>query len=420
MTNNQEKNIKMVKRVQLLFGVITAIIVIIVLLVINSEAWINTKLKKEVTAELDKVQVHLQNYFDDHWAYPAPDSWVSILVWKWNFVYFQGYLWETVKDLISLDDELKYKYTYSVTHSRDKYKLVYFAWNNKIISAWDTIWVFVNSKNIPFQDVDYALGDITKTEEPYTVYLDDNLKITWGANDMKRIKAIAAYDYDADLLAYYDMETLSDSWKLFDLSWNENHWKLFWDLEIWWEVDWKFGSSTYLDWVDDYINIDALAEKLATKKDFSITYSFKTNKDFTWYIPTISANSKWEAENIFRLWVQSENKFFFTVWSFDKKRLYFNWNVADGEWHTVSFSYDSINSSITIYIDWELRQTFKTDEKTAEVLASAWALSIGQEYDVDENWEYVTSDFFEWEVDEIFVHSRLLNSDDIEKFHTKK
>lgn len=411
-----------IKNLYFISWFVTFIVIILGLWYVLKHQMIGDSKKiSEVNTEIETIEKSLNKFYNENWYYPSPDNSVWIIAWKWNFVYYQGYIWESLNKRLELNksEDFFKKYTYSVTTNGDKYQIVYFLRNKKILSFWDKIWVFVDANNVPFQDLDYPIWDLTKTQEVFTVYFDDKIKITWKADALTPIKAVVNYDYSDDLIGYWDMETITRDWKLFDLSWSQNHWILNWDIKIW-DSEWTIWKWTYFDWLDDFINLDSFSDLIKEQDEFTISYAFKTNWDFYKYISTIAFN--WDTEefdNILRLgfWVEKWLFFSFSDWEYKYEMQ--KW-IVDWDWHHVAYTYSKSDNIFKMYVDWKYIWRYYKPKDSERNIDKTKHFSIGQDYDIDtETLEMSVTDNYEWILDEVLVYSRTLTEDEIKKIHKK-
>lgn len=417
----ENKYINLVEKAYFVGGVLTILALLSVVVFWFMKSWIYVDNEKlELTKnEIGVIKEALLDYKEREWNYPSPDNSVWIVAGKGNFIYYQGDVSEELTNKLWIEIPLLWDYTYSITSRGDRYQVVAFVWKNKIISEWDKIGVFVDSNNIPFQDVEEPLWDLTKTEEIFTVYFDENIKRTGKADVLTPIKAVANYEYDPSLIGYWDMETITSDGKLFDLSWNLNHWELLWGMEVWTEI-WTIWKSANLDGKDDFIAIDSFSRLLREHDDFTISYDFQTEADFKKYITLIWINW-WNptVDNVLRLWFWVEKWIFFSFSDWMQRFEVKKWDITP-KWHNITVTYEKSNNKFRIFLDWKA-SGFYYPKPIEQNLPFMTRFSIGQDYDINPKTLETTSwDFYKWKVDEVLVYSRVLSPEEIEKLIQKK
>lgn len=421
MTELKEtKELKFIKNMYFVTGIFTFLAVFSVLIFsfFREQIIMNSEKIEKLKTEINAVETALQKYHEERGYYPSPDDSVGIVAWKGNFVQFQWNVWESLIKKLELTDNYKGKYTYTITSKGDRYQLGYFINNNKIISKGARIGIFTDSNWVPLQNSKKTISDLLDWNETVTVHFDENMKKTGDSDILTSLKSVVNYyEYDPSLIGYWDMETLTRDWKLFDLSWNRNHWILNGDIKVW-DVNWTIWKATAFDWEDDFINLDVFSRVLKDQDEFTVSYAFKSTAEIKKYITVLGLN--WdEVDNILRLGHGPKNGLFFSF-SEGKNRFEIKKGLVDWNWHNIAFTYSKKSNVFKIYVDWvDIKKYYKPKEteRNFDVLTK---MSIGQDYDIDEKTlESKKSDFFTWEFDELLVYARVLSPEEIIEIHKK-
>lgn len=353
----------------------------------------NSNVLEEKSKEITKIADALEQYKKDNWFYPSPEKSIWILAWKWNFILYQGYASKDLtEDRLKLKD-IKYSdYIYTITKTGDKYELMSFCKDWKILWKWNRLWIFVDKNNIPFQDLEDAPNNIANTDEIFYVYFDDSVKIVWNDRKLTPIMYISEYEYDPDLVAYWNMETLTEKGYLYDISGNKFHWIPDGWIEIWKE-DWVVWKATKFSWEMQRVVVNEFAKSLKENTDYSFAFYFKDVFD----------NPK---EFNTAVWITSDQMAL-------KLRLSTN-NIKNVE------DYDDWRWHLFVAnIDWaENKAEYFIDGKKIEMKFPSWSLFFSETFYMS-IWYWIINDYFKWLLDEIRVYKKRLSQDEIDELYNK-
>lgn len=205
-------------------------------------------------ASIKAIEKWLELYQIKVWTYPLPDSPINIKA-NSSIIWYQWIVWENVSNVLKInqtpnDPKDNEEYIYSVNNSKNKYQLLsYMEWDEYITFLpqvfaqdyskrhlkvfWHNLWIILNTDNSKVDETEINVSTWTTN---YKIVFEDNDTITssWNTifsniynrrDDLINNKDIAKFDNS--LVGYWDMETLTDDWKLKDLSQYENHWTCY-------------------------------------------------------------------------------------------------------------------------------------------------------------------------------------------------
>jgi len=360
----------------------------------------NSNIFEEKTKELNEISKALEEYQKQNWFYPSPEKTIWILAGKWNHLLYQGYAskWLT-QDRLKLTD-IKYEdYIYTITKNGSKYQLFAFCPDGKLISKWNKLWIFVDKDNVPFQDLKDAPNNIVNTDKVFYVYFDDTIKITGSDRKLTPIMYISEYEYDPDLIGYWNMETTfkdKNTWDefLYDISGNKHHGIIDAKMPIWTE-DWVVGKASIFSGTMQNIAFLEFTKTMNTEDNYTFSFYFKD-----------AVNAK-ELNTVIWIWswVRVKNPHLRIATNNIK-------NIADydnGRWHLWVVTIDRSTAKVEFYVD----------GKKVETKFPAGDLDFDTATQMSIWYNWYLNDYFKGQLDEVRIYKKLLSQEEIDELYSK-
>ena len=366
------------------------------------------------------------------WAYPMPDSWVSIYA-SWILIWYQWNIWNSVLTQINAsqwgfqDPIDKNYYTYSINSSKNKFQILTFLENQSSIwfdlsplslsinaldylnrypyTRWDLVWIILSWWTLEPIQSNYNQASLTwinisNTNTLYTIQFSNNDSASWTwfsllGNLLSRRSDLSSnvliYSADSSIIWYWDMETLSWT-KLKDMTWRWNDWTFNWTLPIDWKISkWRDfnGTSDYIDFWNPNI--------LKVTDNFSISLWFRKKWWPTWYPAIISHWSMWWA-----IWLSN------LAW--DVWKIFVSQSTQPPYINSTTIPQDLAWYFLVVTKQWNVTNIYVNWVKEGSFAASpTFTISDTLRIWKDQLWVW----YWQWTVDETKIYSRVISDNEI-------
>lgn len=461
------------------FTIVELIIVITILAILATIAFISfqdyikdSRDTNRITT-ISSIEKWLSLYQVKTNIFPIPDD-AQIFTWWENSSIGQWVLWESVSKIIHinkipLDPKDSSKYVYSTFGSWQYYQ---------IASKMENL----TSYKTPFIENVYASNNSSIVRGNYK--FDPSLPslilvpssvwtwwifgpkvcfiLDWWKNTfnecIEKKEDMNLKDFDNGLVGYWDMESLTNDWKLKDLSWKGNDWYISGTIKpdkvdkslFWWAYYfWSWWNNPVNNWFvqildnDDFKNLtNGLTISQIVKSTTYSPFSFSLIK--TWYKSDNVSFITWSIDYSNKIhwydwgfyitgWIWKDNISFYAVNNipnilenkyqiglyifpncdgFDKNICVIKNNsiILDWKYHQITATVDGKWNTKKLYIDWILyiSSNVPKDEQDFGIRNAIWDLFI---------WTSFSNNFkstqFNWLIDETKIYNRVLTDEEI-------
>ncbi|EKE27925.1 MAG: hypothetical protein ACD_3C00126G0001 [uncultured bacterium (gcode 4)] len=425
------------------FTLVELIVVIVILAILATIAFLSFSSQSASSRDSTRL-ADMSNITKWIWVYqtntskaPLPDKAISISV-SWTILSNQWYAWTNVLNIIRLSadwgkDPLDGTYyTYATNSAQDKFELLGFLENSSslwydmnplngfiayadptsyswryVITKWAQIWILLMSWSMIPAQINGTWIDLAVSWNDYLMKIDTNNTIQWSGSNMKWWLLPKG-----GLIWYWDMDTLTASWLIKDLSGNGNDWSCAkwgityscgltssWPQFTTWV--WAWWRAMNFNWIDDSLIMPEPPSSATNLYNWTISAWIKTPNAGVGYRGIFV---KQKAFWMFLWgWFCSDNKLVTYDWWDINPRCTDANTLSDNTYRMVTTTFKNwVSSWTTVYIDW--LPVLKT---TVTVLSqSEWLVFWGW-------YNPGPSQVFSWSIDEWLIYNRVLSDSEI-------
>jgi general secretion pathway protein G len=413
------------------FTLVELIVVIVILAILATIAFLSFSSQSASArdstrlADLNNIAKWLSMFNVTAWSYPKPDSFITITA-SWNIIWYQWKAWGSVLNIIKISNwgkdplDTSTYYTYSTNATQSKFQMLWFLedWSNSALTfvpktfaadyskrfafiKWDGIGILLSSWTLePVENQltpTFTWVDITSTSTPYILKYDKNNSVSGTGVILKAWVISAKW-----MIWYWDMETLTSSGNLKDISGNGNDWTISWATSSWW----KLWNARLFNWTSDYIDLPESSIYNFTAP-FSISSWIKETKA-SWYSMIIeNYHQSWIVSGYqlgigvtWIIWLTVWRGLWYGIWT-DYQTVFWTTNLRDWQWHFITWEWDWNN--LKVYVDWMLQNSISWSYApgwyNGNIRINMWK----NEYS-----PWVSVDYLKWYIDEVRIYNRAI------------
>jgi len=377
------------------------------------------------------------------WFYEFPENYETF-TWTLTKTLKQWELWEKLLTNIWITNNVKdplteEKYKYSVYWNWEYYQIAYeleeniFSSNIKIIN---NLTAEETNKEVKIKwnyEIDPSLPSLIVIPETVTwswifdpevcfilEWWNNTFESTW--TDCEKKKEMNLKDFDAWLVWYWDMETLTGS-LLKDLSWNGNNCTFSWtSISTWtWWIVW---NSLTFNWTWAFLDCWN-SESLNPKNAFTIIININSRKnELRWILTKQSSRNVWTCNNAWPSWfwycgyriATGIDRISWREYSYSSTLTWldqtYNAKWINYVWIWTQAVFSLINlESWKMYINWSNKNI---ENKSISILThNNYPLLIWRYWNDHNSWN--SYEFFDWIIDEVKIYNRALSDSEIKQ-----